>query len=601
MSFKKFECSCGFVRRLCCRLFPSLCELSLCQEHLVKKNATISCQKCLQILLDKESDQQEENSRKIPLEDSYDEESVGCLFEESAKLSEVLKNLTIHIKILNDKKEAYILEQDAHFESMKQLIDQREAKLSFLDEISFEIVKVQCAQMKREITRHKTAFLENIKKITSHYSKINPLAGMQRFDEYCRDPIKNKKACKFYNHQTKLILKYIEKIVLIEYDFKRNQFIPSTDNYTIGKLDLFTDFTQTLDQNVVNLVKFDHGTQSDAEITMWNLNTNYEFTRFIDRYNCFTFFGKNKFITGDNLFVHIWDLKSFERLESFRCNHGFRDIKLINNETQLLCTTAKKGVNLIFILSLMGLDLRGDIFVDFWTKVGLITYFDVLPTGNIIYCDDLIRMITSIDGEWKRRKNEKLDITIKQRPLEFELTCLKVLDRENFFATGNGKTISIWDRLEVINTLQGHTLRVVCLEHTPNNPNHLISCSSDTTIRLWDWTTAQSIHIFEIPTGKLYINREKAIKLNTHNPNELISGSCEGIKVWDISTGKLLSVIKSIGNVDEIVMFPSDEAICKKKPAFRKSHSFILESLQKDSNFGYIDKKRYSYNIQKKS
>ena len=93
--------------------------------------------------------------------------------------------------------------------------------------------------------------------------------------------------------------------------------------------------------------------------------------------------------------------------------------------------------------------------------------------------------------------------------------------------------------------MRGHFGGVNNLEMTLAS-NHLVSCSEDKTIRIWNLSSNQCIRVL-----KGHANSVRCIRFNTYT-GELLSVSADqqnygdhNVKVWDLDTGKCLKTIQT--------------------------------------------------------
>lgn len=106
-------------------------------------------------------------------------------------------------------------------------------------------------------------------------------------------------------------------------------------------------------------------------------------------------------------------------------------------------------------------------------------------------------------------------------------------------------TIKIWDWElgEIERTLKGHIRSVSGLDYGGQKGNTLLaSCSSDLTIKLWD----PSKDYANIRTLSGHDHSVSAVRFLASNENHLVSASRDGtLRIWDVSTGFCIKVIKS--------------------------------------------------------
>jgi len=109
------------------------------------------------------------------------------------------------------------------------------------------------------------------------------------------------------------------------------------------------------------------------------------------------------------------------------------------------------------------------------------------------------------------------------------------------------------DEQEGIRVLEGHTDSVFSVLFHPNNPNILVSCSLDGTIRVWDLSNQDGR---EIRVLRGHTEGVVSVIFHPANPNILVSGSLDGtIRVWDLSKQEEVKVLEGHADSVESVLF----------------------------------------------
>ncbi len=106
---------------------------------------------------------------------------------------------------------------------------------------------------------------------------------------------------------------------------------------------------------------------------------------------------------------------------------------------------------------------------------------------------------------------------------------------QHIISGSSDRTIRIWDAktgATVGDPLEGHTGQVVCVTCSPNG-QYIISASNDMTIQIWDAETGAAI-------GKPLKGHTEGVHSVAYSPNgqHIISGSADRtIRIWDAKTG----------------------------------------------------------------
>ena len=114
---------------------------------------------------------------------------------------------------------------------------------------------------------------------------------------------------------------------------------------------------------------------------------------------------------------------------------------------------------------------------------------------------------------------------------------LAISPNGRILASGDNQgIIKLWDlkSRKFIKHLKAHSQIITDLVFTPDGQG-LISSSEDKTIKIWDIVNSQQVATFK---GHNY--SVKAIAIHPEG-RILVSGARDGIKLWDLSTGELLT------------------------------------------------------------
>jgi WD40 repeat protein len=126
------------------------------------------------------------------------------------------------------------------------------------------------------------------------------------------------------------------------------------------------------------------------------------------------------------------------------------------------------------------------------------------------------------------------------------IRCLKLLPNGSFASGSDDSKIKIWtgDNLacpvpQCIKSLTGHGGSVYSLELTVTG-NLLISCSFDSSIRVWDWNEGVCVRQLNGHEDSVY-----CIKLKK-TTGELLSASKDDcVKVWNLASGECVRSIQA--------------------------------------------------------
>jgi hypothetical protein len=139
------------------------------------------------------------------------------------------------------------------------------------------------------------------------------------------------------------------------------------------------------------------------------------------------------------------------------------------------------------------------------------------------------------------------------------ITCVDFDHREEMVTGGSfGGSMKIFDLTahgKVVRTYQGHHTAVTSIDHHPYG-GHVVSGSSDSTVRLWDLRRKNCRSTFKGHSGGVTCVRFSP------DGSQVVSGSEDGrIKIWDLNAGKLLQEFHHKG-VSAIEYHPNDFLMC---------------------------------------
>lgn len=159
----------------------------------------------------------------------------------------------------------------------------------------------------------------------------------------------------------------------------------------------------------------------------------------------------------------------------------------------------------------------------------------------------------------------------------------------------------------ILRTLDAHKQPVHVTRFSALTPTQIISCSDDTTVRLWDVPSQASINTFTDHTDYVRSGQVSAI-----NPSVILTGSYDStVRLFDARSGDCEMVMGSSGSsnggntmpVEQVIMFPSGTvALSAAGPILRawdlvaggrciralSNHQKTITSLAFDANAGRL-------------
>ena len=331
------------------------------------------------------------------------------------------------------------------------------------------------------------------------------------------------KAKKDYLH-----FKFVE-FKKLESDLKLNKFesanlSPSTSIHLhLGSLHLFKFFYPN------NLaIHYD----ATNDIIIYDPNKSLIEKRLVGHMNevtCVISFGTRKLISASKDFcIKIWDLDKSQCVQTLR-GHTKRIncLKLLENQKTKILLASGSNDNSIRIWDLE----EGQCLFSLLSQKGSVTSLDQDMSGLLMGS-----FFTESICIWNLTSRQCVS-TFSHSELAELATNVKFLPFKNLFASAYLFKITIWDYKagRMLRSLEEHDDYVNCLEA---NLDHLISCSRDMNIFVWDLRTFKCIY-----------------KLNGHGNNVtcvrfdlisrcLLSCSTNGkIKIWNLERGECLKTL----------------------------------------------------------
>ncbi|KAL4983713.1 WD40-repeat-containing domain protein [Aspergillus falconensis] len=110
-------------------------------------------------------------------------------------------------------------------------------------------------------------------------------------------------------------------------------------------------------------------------------------------------------------------------------------------------------------------------------------------------------------------------------------------NRQMLASSSSDKTVKLWDPTtgELLQTLEGHSGWVLSVAFSPNS-QMLASSSNDKTIKLWDPTTGELLQTLEGHSGQVLFSPNGQMMAS--------SSSDKTVNLWDPTTGKLLQTVE---------------------------------------------------------
>ncbi len=181
--------------------------------------------------------------------------------------------------------------------------------------------------------------------------------------------------------------------------------------------------------------------------------------------------------------------------------------------------------------------------------------------------DDIKQSLNDQEKRLKALTGQLKDLKLQLTDIEFiQFSPFPITDRELFgnlnlnegktrlVSCSDDTTIKIWDleSFKCEQTLDQHTDVVWRIQKLLNN--QILSCSKDTTIKLWDVESGHCLKTFK--------NGYEVCCLKILSQNMFASGSKGGIKIWNFENKKCIKTLKGHnGFVRDLLLLPNGSLV----------------------------------------
>jgi len=554
-----------FICKICDKIrkdpifLPCNCS-SICLEHVQTKNriASITCQECQRNFEIPQQDSAEcfkENKlmRNLIENDSYltqNEKELKLIAE--SKLLE-LERLASN---LNTKINEFILTQNDHFNNIKNEVDIKretliqnlyQANQEDIESVNYILDEVNgtSAEMIAQIEQTEEGFRKNFEQIKLELTKeIDFWLHNERlkFQACFREPtltaVSIQTLINDYDTKQANVLKRIKNFRLFEYDLVKNKFQTYTnsksDFRSFGRLELYQKYHASLNDEIQNVFATHWNTK---EISLFNLNTNsivQSLQGHTDGIWCLILYDESsKLITAsEDTSIKIWDIKSCECIQT-----------LLGHSREVYCLKILKNEKLA--------SGANDNKIKIWDLTKFVCLLTLEGHREYVMCLEELSdgWLVSGSGDltlilWPLDENKEHSSVFNAHARG--IRCLKLLPKGSFASGSDDSKVKIWtgdclaDRIpQCIKSLTGHGGSVYNLELTATG-DLLISCSFDSSIRVWNWNEGVCVRQLNGHEDSVY-----CIKLNK-TTGELLSASKDDcVKVWNLTSGDCVRSIQA--------------------------------------------------------
>ncbi|CAF1017906.1 unnamed protein product [Brachionus calyciflorus] len=470
-------------------------ECPVCESHF------IDVEQCLNVpknrLCVKSKLMEIECKKLLELRERYDSNKQKIKVNLTQNLDKIKQEIDERRQKLNENIDSAI---DDYYMDLIDRIEKEKSKAKDLVDIKSNEFESQFENLDIKILSQEIS-IANLKKVDEF---LNNIESMKKTFDCLISNVERGKEYRFIKSNENFNFKEFLGQVLPKPNFNYSLY-RTLDNHTGHVYDLALIGQHTL-----------LSASRDMEIKSWNIDTGDLIETFIGHTNtifCITVINEELFATGsaDNT-IKIWNLNFNECLKTLE-GHSKWVFKLITFKSD-------KIISASYDMTIKIWDYENELCLN--TLLGHVSII-----RNIELLNDELLVSSSFDKDikiWDINSGQKL----KNIDCQTLIYSSIVLDK-NIIATGSLETIRIWniDSGECIQKFYGHNDIVFQLKKY--GENHLISCSYDGSIRIWDLVSKCCVKTID---GEL----NPCLSLLITDDYEIFCGKESGlIKSWKLS------------------------------------------------------------------